>query len=127
MTTISWKLDVSVAGGPSEAVAQSLSAEAYDKIEVELTDGAPEQTVEIGAATGDVQFLLVTSTEYGTGLTYKVNATGNPSHALDGPLQLAGSGAIGLLDFAPTALLFTNGLGSNATVEILVGRDATPP
>ena len=127
MTTISWKLDVSVAGGPSEAIAQSVSAEAYDKIEVELTDGAPEQTVEIGAATGDVLYLLVTSTEYGSGLSYKVNATGNPSHVLDGPLQLAGSGAIGLLGFSPTALLFTNALGTNATVEILVARDATPP
>ena len=127
MTTISWKLDVSVAGGPSQAVAQSVSAEAYDRIEVELTDGAPEQTVEIGAATGDVLLLLVTATEYGSGLSYKINATGNPSHALDGPLQLAGSGAIGLLGFAPTALLFTNTLGTNATVQILVGRDATPP
>lgn len=127
MMTISWKLDVTVAGGPSQAVAQSISAEAYDKIEVELTDGAPEQTVEIGAATGDVLFLLVTSTEYGSGLSYKLNATANPPHALDGPLQLAGSGALGLLGFTPTALLFTNTLGTNATVQILVGRDATPP
>ena len=127
MTTISWRLDVSVAGGPSAVVAQSVSAEAYDKIVVELVDGAPEQTVEIGAATGDVLLLLITSTEYGSDLSYKVNATGNPAHVLDGPLHLAGSGAIDLLGFSPTALLFTNSLGTNVTVEILVARDATPP
>jgi hypothetical protein len=126
MTNISWKLSASVAGGPAHSVARSLAVEAYDKVVVEVIDGDPEATVEIGAATGDVLFLLVTSSQYGDDLTYKVNDTGNPSHALDGPLQLAGAGAVGLLGFAPTSLLFTNALGANATVEILVGRDATP-
>jgi hypothetical protein len=126
MTNITWKLDTSVAGGPSQSVARSVAVEAYDKVVVEVIDGDPETTVEIGAATGDVLFLLVTSSRYGADLTYKINDTGNPTHALDGPLQVAGLGAVGLLGFPPTSLLFTNALGANATVEILVGRDATP-
>jgi hypothetical protein len=126
MATISWKLDVSVAGGPSAALAQSVAAEAYDKVTVEIADTAADQTVEIGAATGDVLFLLITASTYGDGLTYRVNDGGNPAHALDRPLLLAGAGAIGLLGFSPTSLLFSNALGANATVEILVARDATP-
>jgi hypothetical protein len=126
MPNIAWKLEASVADGPSESVARSVEVEAYDKAAVELADGAPETTIEIGTATADVLFVLVTASDYGAGLTYKVNDTGNPSHVLDGPLHLAGSGAIGLLGFAPTSLLFTNALGSAVTVEILVGRDAIP-
>ena len=126
MTNINWKLDASVAGGPAASVARSTAVEAYDKVVVTIADGDPETTVEIGAATGDVLFLLVTASQYGAGLTYKVNDTGNPPHALDGPLQLAGAGALELLGFAPTSLLFTNALGVGVTVEVLVGRDATP-
>lgn len=126
MTNIALKLEASVAGGPSQSVSQSISVEAYDVVRVELIDSAPETTVEIGTGTGDLLFLLVTSSSYGSALSYKINATGNPSHALDAPLQLTGSGAVGLLGFPPTSLLFTNTLGTNATVEILVGRDATP-
>ena len=129
MTNISWKLEANVSDGPSHTLSQSVSVEAYDKVQVELPDTSAtpaEVEIEIGAGTGDVLFLLVTASEYGSDLKYKVNATANPSHALDGPLHLAGDGAIGLLGFAPTSLLFTNTLGSNATVEILVGRDATP-
>lgn len=126
MTNISWKLEATVAGGPSHTLSRSVSVEAYDKVEVELVDGGPETTIEIGAGSGDLQFLLITASDYGSGLTYKVNDTGNPSQVLDGPLQLAGAGAVALLGFPPTTLLFTNALGTNSTVEILVGRDATP-
>jgi hypothetical protein len=126
MINIAWKLTVSVAGGPSQSVSRTIPVEAYDRVTVELPDAAPETTVEIGTGTGELLFLLVTSSAYGVGLSYKINATGNPPHALDGPLQLAGSGAVGLLGSPPTSLLFTNTLGTSATVEILVGRDATP-
>ncbi len=127
MTRISWTIDIEVDGGPGHAIAQAVEVEAYDKVTVNITDGGPETTVELGVATGDVQFLLITASDYGAALTYKLNDTGNPAHALDGPVQLAGAGAIGLLGFAPTALLVENALGSgDVTLEVLVGRMAIP-
>ena len=129
MTNISWKLEASVAGGPSRTLSQSISVEAYDMVDVELADSSAtpaEIEVEIGAGTGDLLFLMVTASQYGSGLTYKVNDTSDQASTLDGPLLLAGQGAIDLLGGAPISLLFTNTLGSNTNVEILVGRDATP-
>lgn len=123
---ITWKVQASVAGGPSTSSSQSIPIEAYDRIEVEVEDGDTDEEVEIqpGGA-GQVRFLQITSTTYGSNLSYKVNATVNPPHELDRPLVLAGDGAVGLLDPAPTSLFFTNSLGSSATVHVLVGRNAT--
>jgi hypothetical protein len=47
--------------------------------------------------------------------------------ALDASVHLfLGSGAVAALGKSPVKLLFTNGLGKAAVVQILVGRDATP-
>jgi len=59
------------------------------------------------------------------GLTFKVNGSGNPSHALNDALVLTGAGAVELLGFPPNQLLFSNSLASAVTVSILVGRLAT--
>ena len=124
--TITWKSQASVGGGPSSSSSQSIPIEAYDEIEVELADGDTDEEIEVqpGGA-GQVRFLQITSTAYGSNLSYKVNAAGNPPHMLDRPLVLAGDGAIGLLDAPPTSLFFTNSLGSSATIHVLVGRNAT--
>jgi len=45
---------------------------------------------------------------------------------LDAPHVLLGEGAVGLLGGA-TSLSIKNETGESATVEILIGRDATPP
>jgi hypothetical protein len=124
--TIIWKAQTSIAGGPSAASSQVIPIEAYDEIEVELEDGDTDEEIEVQpGGSGQVRFLQISSTVYGADLSYKVNAAGNPSHELDRPLLLAGDGAIGLLDAAPTSLFFTNNLGGSATVHVLVGRNAT--
>lgn len=124
--TITWKMQTSIGGGPSFSSSQVFPIEAYDEIEVELANDNVEKKVEIqpGGA-GQVRFLQISATAYGADLSYKVNATGNPSHPLDGPLLLAGDGAVALLDAAPKSLFFTNDLGAPATVHVLVGRNAT--
>lgn len=123
---ITWKAQASIAGGPSTSSSQSIPIEAYDEIEVELEDGDTDEEVEVqpGGA-GQVRFLQIASTAYGSDLSYKVNAAANPAHELDRPLVLAGDGAVGLLDAVPTSLLFTNELGSSVTIHVLVGRNAT--
>jgi hypothetical protein len=123
---ITWKAQSSIAGGPSTSTSQVIAIEAYDEIEVDLEDGDTDEEVEVqpGGA-GQVRFLQISATAYGEDLSYKVNATGNPSHKLDRPLLLAGDGAVGLLDPAPASLFFTNNLGSGATIHVLVGRNAT--
>jgi hypothetical protein len=69
-----------------------------------------------------VQLLLISSDEFGEGLTYKVNGEGNPVK-LDAPLLLMGDGAVKLLGEAPKSLSFTNGLNKPATAEILIARN----
>lgn len=117
-----------MAGGPSMTISQTLSVEAYDLIDVTVADTSVDTEVEVqpGSAAGQVQFLVVSASQFNPPLTYKVNAPGNPSHDLDRTLLLTGPGAVGLLGFAPESLLFTNATGSDVTVQILVGRDATP-
>jgi len=128
---IQWKLNVQVAGGPGISASRSLEVEAYDLISVNvLAITSPPDTdkavdVQPGEA-GQVKFLAITSDRYGEGLTYKVNDAGNPSIALDQPQVLVGEGAVGLLDPAPTKLFFSTTLSQDASVQILVGRDATP-
>lgn len=123
---ITWKAQTSITDGPSSSSSQSIPIEAYDEIEVELEDGDTNEEVEIQpGATPQVRFLQITSTVYGSSLTYRVEASVNPEHMLDRPLVLAGDGAVGLLGFTPTSLFFTNNLGSSATIHVLVGRNAT--
>jgi len=124
--SITWKAQASISGGPSSSSSQSIPIEAYDEIEVELADGDTDEEVDVqpGSA-GQVRFIQITSSAYGANLSYKVNAAANPAHVLDRPLMLAGDGAVALLDPAPTSLFITNNLGSSATVNVLVGRNAT--
>ncbi|HEY5960433.1 MAG TPA: hypothetical protein VIV60_27960 [Polyangiaceae bacterium] len=126
--SITTGLEVSVAGGPSLRQAQALAVDAYDMVDVVIADGATDETVEIqpSAIAGQVQVLFVSATQYEPGLTYRVNAAANPSHPLDRALLLTGAGAVALLGPAPTSLLFSNATGANITVQVIVGRDATP-
>ncbi len=121
-------IDVSVAGGPKLKIGQAIPVEAYDYVDIAVVDGAADQVVEIQPSTGSgqVQFLLVSASQYAPALSYKVNAAANPPNDLDRPLLLAGSGAIGLLGAAPESLVFSNATGADINVQIIVGRDATP-
>jgi hypothetical protein len=130
---INWTLDVQIVGGPSSSVTSSINVGAYDKVDAIIpggpgaTPGTASVDVQPGGA-GKVKFLLISSDRYGDKLTYDVQgASGAVGVKLDSQQLLIGEGAIGLLGTAPKTLDFSNGLGTgnDATISILVGRDAT--
>jgi hypothetical protein len=117
-----------VASGPTVKESRTLSVDAYDKITVAVPDGASKIDVELQpGGTGSVRLLVIKSSAYGDGLKYTVNA-GTTEHVLDQPHVLTGTGAVGLFGSEPTKLVFDNALGggTEAQIQILIGRDATP-
>lgn len=127
---IQWDQNIKVADGLGISASRSLEVEAYDVISIDVlgtTSGADtdkEVSIQPGGA-GQVRFLAITSNRYGSGLTYSVNSAGS-NVSLDHPLVLVGEGAVGLLDPAPASLFLSSTLSEDASVQILVGRDATP-
>jgi hypothetical protein len=124
--SIDWTLKLGTSSGGSQLLSGVSLVEAIDSLEIPVSAGATDLSVDLqpGGA-GQVQFLLINATSYGDGLTFKVNGSGNPSHALNDALVLTGAGAVELLGFPPNQLLFSNSLASAVTVSILVGRLAT--
>jgi hypothetical protein len=123
---INWTLNVQVVGGPKMSAFQTVTVDAYDKIGVTVPVGETDKEVEVqpGPA-GRVQFLLISSDQFGDDLTYKVNNAGD-AIKLDAQQLLIGDGAVGLLGASPPETLsFTNDLAQDANIEILVGRNAT--
>lgn len=119
---ISWTLNVQVIGGPKVSASDTLSVEAYDKIEAVVPAGS-SATVNVQPADG-AEFLLVTASRY-ENLTYEVDGSGN-TVTLNAPHVLIGSGAVRLLGNTQSQFEFNNGGGEDVSVSILVGRDATP-
>ena len=125
-------LTVEVKTGPKIATAaQSLSVEAYEKIDVTVPGVDPNDKTKPGTGTAVVlpsgstaQFVMITSTVYGSGLTYTPGSKGS-AIVLDQPLLLSG-GAVSLLSGLDTVTI-SNNTGQNATVTILIGRTAQPP
>jgi hypothetical protein len=128
-----WSVNVDVQDGPKFARTQALEVEAYEKIQVKVPGEDPANAGQPGKASiavlptgSDAQFLLITSDKFDPAkLTYKVSG-GATDFVLDGPHMLAG-GAIAILG-QPKKLDVTNamGAGKDATIMIVVGRDATP-
>lgn len=122
---INWTLNIQVVEGPKLSESDTISVDAYDKIEVTVEDEATDKEVQVQpGGSGQVQFLLISSDSYGDDLTYKVNVDTADAIKLDALQLLMGDGAVGLLGGAPEKLLFSNGLGNDANVHILVGRMA---
>jgi len=128
---IKYSLTVQVVGGTSIPVTGEIAADAYGKIQVAVVAGASDLEVNLqpgGTKLG--QFLLIKSSSYGTAanpLTYKVNdKTSTTVIALDAPHLFIGKGAVAILDSSPTKLFFSSSLTTDVTIDILVGRDATP-
>ena len=126
---INWALDVQVGGGPKISEAKTAVVDAYDKIEVIIKDGSTEQEVQVQPGEASkVQFLLISSSQYGAKLSYSVNAKEADETKrikLDAPQLLVGEGGMTLLGDAPNKLYFYNNLGSgkDASITILVGRN----
>jgi hypothetical protein len=126
---INWTVNIQVMGGPAISETKTIEVDAYDKIDVVIEDGTTDKEVQVQPGSTGVQFLMIKTDNYGDKLKYKVNdGTSSTSDInLDSPVHLfIGSGSIGLFGKAPIKFLFSNSLGKNAAVNILVGRDATP-
>lgn len=126
---INWTVSVQVAGGPAISETKTIEIDAYDKMDVVIDDNSTDKEVQVQPASTGIQFLMIKTDNYGDKLKYKVNdGTSSTSDiVLDSPVHLfIGNGAINLFGKAPIKFLFSNSLGKNAAVKILVGRDATP-
>lgn len=125
---ITYAFSAQVSNGPRVSESNTLQVEAYDKIQVTVVDTASDLEVNIQpGGSGLAQFLAITASTYDNDLSYKVNSAASTTViALNGPHVFVGTGVLGLLDAAPTKLFLSNGTGADVTVNILVGRDATP-
>jgi hypothetical protein len=132
MANINVSSAIGVAGGPNFAVAAQLAVDAYEVINVTVPKGQKnlaQVNLQPGAA-GQVQLFYLASDLAPSLVKYAVGATGNVPNAaniaLDQPLLLLGTGAIGLLGAAPQVLV----LDGSATTQdehltVLVGRKVT--
>lgn len=120
--TITYSFTANVSGGPSLTESASVTVEAYDQIEVAVPAG-DSTTVDVQPGDGG-QLLVITASDY-VNITYAVDGS-STIRELDGPHILIGSGAVALLGATQNSIEFSNGGGDEATVCILVGRDATP-
>jgi hypothetical protein len=128
MAQIIVSANVMVPNGPSLAFNQIIDVDAYDRIDVAVpaTPATTEKKVELVGGTGDVLFIAITADAYNEKLTYKINA-GTTVRKLDQPHLFMGKGGVSIFDAAPASLSFSNpATGTNANVQILIGRDATP-
>ncbi len=135
--TIQVVTTIKINGSQVTSYLRDIEVEATDSITVDVLGTAdasgPDTDKEIElqptSTSGQVTFIGITADRYDANLKYKVNATDNSEVPLDQPHVLLGKGAVGLLDTAeaPTSLFFSSTIAENAEIQILVGRDATPP
>lgn len=126
--TLKWSLTAQIPGGPNISSSQTFDIEAYDSISLDVVGGAVNIEVQLQPSTtaNQVSALVIISDHYSPQLNYRVNVNTNPEILVDQPQILMGTGAVGLLDLAPTSLFFSNNLAETVAIKILVGRDATP-
>lgn len=117
---INWNYVTQALGGPSLSGQGELEFDAYDKIEVTINDGDTQQ-INLSPS-GEISLLVINPVVPDMDLSYEI---GGNAVVLDGPHVLIGTGAVSLLGGA-TDLTFTNSTGADATIQILLGRDATP-
>jgi len=133
MANVTYGFSVQVGGGPQIAKTLTTTVEAYDVLDFELAAGANGINVDVQpGGSGSIKLLSISSSLYDGQVSYTVlDAGGNKGpFTLDAP-QFFSGGAIGVIGVAPKTLAFTNANAAgdptkNATIEIFVGRDATP-
>jgi hypothetical protein len=130
---INWSCNVQVINGPKLSGADTIEVDAYDNIEVTVPKKPAGPGTDPGKATVEVQpgaqskvmFLLIQAGTYQGGpLGYKVDVS-TKLVKLDAQQLMIGSGAVGMLDGAPTKLNFENTSAADIPVRILIGRKAT--
>lgn len=127
--TANWFFEVAVAGGPTIRAGGEQSPETVDIAHVDVASSAVEAVDLLPAsAGGTVGLLVVKPSEFSADITFSFeDPAGSPTmFALDGPVVLVGSGAVSLLPAPPLKLWLKNDTPDPVTIEILIGRDATP-
>ncbi len=128
---IIWTLDVQVAGGPKQSLAQAITVDTYDVINIDIpaaSGGTPTQTKVAAvqpSAQGKVQFLLITSTAYDATSKLVYYADGAKKIDLNAPQVLIGAKVIDLLGAPLQTITVENQLLQPVSVSLLVGRNAT--
>ena len=119
---INWNFVVQALSGPSLLGQGKLEVDAYDKIGVTISAGATQQVNMVPS--GTVSLIVINPAVPDAKLSYEVSGK---AVVLDAPHVLIGTGAVSLLGVGGAAnLSFKNDTSSDATIEILIGRDATP-
>lgn len=125
MVNINWQFQTTIAGGPAFIINQpNIQVDGYDLVAVTIpVSGTVAVPIQPSTGAGDVLFLVITSSQYGAGLSYTVDAL-STNHVLDGPHMLIGSGAVAFLNSSapPHTLTFDNTLTTKADVQVVVGR-----
>lgn len=133
-TTMTATFKVDTSGLGATTATRAIQVEAFDRVEVTVpaesggTAGSVTAQVQPGGS-GQARLVLMTASAYpvdsGTPqLTYEVDGSGT-ALPLDGPLLLVGGGIADLLGDVQE-VEFSNDSAAAVTVQILVGRDATP-
>lgn len=129
--SIKWSIDIQATGGPKLGLSGYQKPEAYGKINVNVEAGVKDLKIALQPdVKNQMELLVITSDTYSDKISYKVNKKSGDEVRkvmLDGPHVLIGKGAVSLLDLAPASLFVTNDSDKTVTIEVLVGRDATPP
>lgn len=124
---INISVNAKIKSGPTVSFSNSLSIDAYDKLDITVEPGAPATVVQLlPAGTTSVHLVIIKSSVYSDLITYTVNGAG-ADIAVDTPQSFIGAGSLTALAGAaiPETLEFTNGTADDITIQILVGRNAT--
>ena len=121
---INVRLSVTVSQGPQTATSRTLQLDAYDTLDVTIPADDTAHDVEVQPDDGaQVRLLVLTASSYDPALAWEADGSG-VVRQLDEPLLLAGASLASLLGSAGNTIAFTNGGGTDQTVQILVGRQA---
>jgi hypothetical protein len=128
MISVSWSITLQVTGNQALSVTRApLDVQAIDRIEAVIAPGDSDKPLQIQpGGLAAIRLLLVTSSSYGSHISFKVSDGASDSAAvtLDSP-QLFSGGGIAIFTVAPHQLKFTNtSTDKPATVQIYVARDA---
>ena len=124
MEKINWTLNVAIAGGPKISGSDTLEVEAYDKVGVYIPAVSKVETEVQPGDQGEVKYLLINADHYGEKLTYRINDESGDEITLDALQIFIGAGAVSVLGKPPQIFHFENQMDRDATVDILVGREA---
>ena len=123
MNRVKTTVDIALAGGGKWPEVWNLEVEAWSDIEVVVPAG---ESVVAAVNAGDADRLhlfSLSASNYGVGLTFDA---GGGAIVLGGPLLLSGAAIAELLGGSPANITFDDAT-EDVTIQILVGRDVTPP